>query len=81
MVFIGPCTAKKAEAKRETVKPWVDCVLTFEELQALLDCRDFDVSQLPVDVLDNASYFGRIFAAPAACPTPWPRPSRSRTST
>ncbi len=62
VVFIGPCTAKKAEAKLETVKPWVDCVLTFEELQALLDCRDFDVSQLPVDVLDNASYFGRIFA-------------------
>ena len=62
VVFVGPCTAKKAEAKREEVKPWVDCVLTFEELQALVDSRDFDVAQLPVDVLDNASYFGRIFA-------------------
>lgn len=62
VVFVGPCTAKKAEAKRASVKPWVDCVLTFEELQALVDSRDFDVAQLPVDVLDNASYFGRIFA-------------------
>ena len=62
VVFIGPCTAKKAEAAREEVKGLVDCVLTFEELQALIDCRDFDVSQLPEDVLDNASAFGRIFA-------------------
>lgn len=61
-VFIGPCTAKKAEAKREDVAPLVDAVLTFEELQALIDSRDFDVSALPEDVLDNASYFGRIFA-------------------
>lgn len=62
VVFIGPCTAKKAEARREGVREWVDCVLTFEELQALIDCRDFDVSKLEEDVLDNASRFGRIFA-------------------
>ena len=62
VVFIGPCTAKKAEAQREGAREAVDCVLTFEELQALIDCRDFDVSQLPEDVLDNASYYGRIFA-------------------
>ena len=37
--FVGPCTAKKAEIQRETVKPYVDCVLTFEELQALIDSR------------------------------------------
>ncbi|MBO5110324.1 MAG: 4Fe-4S binding protein, partial [Clostridia bacterium] len=34
VIFIGPCTAKKAEAQLEEVKPWVDTVLTFEELQA-----------------------------------------------
>ncbi|HIU34966.1 MAG TPA: 4Fe-4S dicluster domain-containing protein [Candidatus Pullichristensenella excrementigallinarum] len=62
IIFVGPCTAKKAEIQREEVKPYVDCVLTFEELQALIDSRDFDVSQLEEDVLDNASYFGRIFA-------------------
>ncbi len=62
VVFIGPCTAKKAEAQLEEVKPYIDAVLTFEELQALYDGRDIDITTLDEDVLDNASYFGRIFA-------------------
>lgn len=62
IVFIGPCTAKKAEVQLDSVKPYVDAVLTFEELQALFDSRDIDITQLEEDVLDNASYFGRIFA-------------------
>jgi len=62
VVFVGPCIAKKAEAQKERVREFVDCVLTFEELQALLDSRDFDISNLPEDLLDNASYYGRIFA-------------------
>jgi [FeFe] hydrogenase (group B1/B3) len=39
-VFIGPCTAKKAEAKQDGVKEYVDCVLTFEELLALIKAKD-----------------------------------------
>ncbi len=62
VIFIGPCTAKKAEAQLEAVKPYVDVVLTFEELQALFDSRDFELSTFEDGVLDNASYFGRIFA-------------------
>ena len=62
VVFIGPCTAKKAEAQLEDVKPYVDAVMTFEELQALYDSKDIDITTLDEDVLDNASYFGRIFA-------------------
>lgn len=62
IIFIGPCTAKKKEIRREEVKPLVDCVLTFEELQALLDSREIPVEELPEDTLDNASYYGRIFA-------------------
>ncbi len=62
VVFIGPCTAKKAEAQLDSVKPYVDVVLTFEELQALFDSKDVDITTLDEDVLDNASYFGRIFA-------------------
>ena len=62
VVFIGPCTAKKLEAQLENVKPYVDAVLTFEELQALYDSRDIDIKALDEGVLDNASYFGRIFA-------------------
>ena len=62
VIFIGPCTAKKAEAQLDEVKPFVDVVLTFEELQALFDSRDIDITTLAEGVLDNASYFGRIFA-------------------
>ena len=62
VVFIGPCTAKKAEAQLDEVKPFVDVVLTFEELQALFDSRDIDITALSEGMLDNASYFGRIFA-------------------
>ncbi len=62
IVFIGPCTAKKGEAQLHSVKPYVDAVLTFEELQALFDSREIDITTLEEGVLDNASYFGRIFA-------------------
>ena len=62
VIFIGPCTAKKAEAQLDSVKPYIDAVLTFEELQALYDSKDIDIMTLDEDVLDNASYFGRIFA-------------------
>nr|MDD6336012.1 4Fe-4S dicluster domain-containing protein [bacterium] len=62
VVFIGPCTAKKQECLQPEVAPWVDSVLTFEELQALFDSRDIDITSLQDDVLDNASYYGRIFA-------------------
>lgn len=62
VVFIGPCTAKKAEVQLDHVKPYVDSVLTFEELQALYDSKDIDITVLEEDVLDNASYYGRIFA-------------------
>ena len=62
VVFIGPCTAKKAEVQRDDVKKYVDAAMTFEELQALFDSKDIDIMTLDEDVLDNASYFGRIFA-------------------
>ena len=62
VVFIGPCTAKKAEIQAKNVKPYVDAVITFEELQALFDSRNINITELEEDVLENASYFGRIFA-------------------
>ncbi|MEG1242064.1 MAG: [Fe-Fe] hydrogenase large subunit C-terminal domain-containing protein, partial [Oscillospiraceae bacterium] len=62
IVFIGPCTSKKMEFQKENVRPYVDSVITFEELQALFDSRDIDITTLPEDVLDNASFYGRIFA-------------------
>ncbi len=62
VVFIGPCTAKKSEVQKDGVREYVDAAMTFEELQALFDSKDIDITTLPEGVLDNASYFGRIFA-------------------
>ena len=62
IIFIGPCTAKKMEFRKEKVKGIVDYVLTFEELQALFDSRDIALDEMEESVLDNASYYGRIFA-------------------
>lgn len=62
VVFIGPCVGKKKEIQRPDVKKYVDYVLTFEELQALIDARDIDAASLSESPLDNASYYGRIFA-------------------
>ena len=62
IVFIGPCTAKKMEFQKEEVRPYIDCVITFEELQALFDSRDLEIMNMEEGVLDNASYYGRIFA-------------------
>ncbi|QUH27680.1 4Fe-4S dicluster domain-containing protein [Vallitalea guaymasensis] len=61
-VFIGPCTAKKSEINEPDLKGEVDYVLTFEELQALFDAHDIKVEECDEGILDNASYFGRIFA-------------------
>ena len=62
VVFVGPCTAKKREVQKDEVRPYVDWVITFEELQALFDSCDIDITTLEEENLDNASYFGRIFA-------------------
>ena len=60
-VFIGPCTSKKREAL-ETEDGAVDFVMTFEELQAIFNGKEIEIAELEETPLDNASYFGRIFA-------------------
>ncbi len=62
VVFIGPCTAKKAEAQLEHVRPYLDAAMTFEELQALFDSREIDITSLEETTLEHASGFGRGFA-------------------
>lgn len=58
VIFIGPCTSKKTEGRESGA---VDSVITFEELQALLDSRDIILSQLPDEEINQASGFGRAF--------------------
>ena len=62
VVFIGPCTAKKSEVLETISGEYVDSVLTFEELPALLDSKNIDLDIFPEDIVDQASRFGRGFA-------------------
>lgn len=62
IIFIGPCTAKKMEFKEGENHKMIDSVITFEELQALFDSKEIDLASLEEGHLDNASYYGRIFA-------------------
>ena len=60
--FIGPCTAKKNEFQKEEYHGIIDSVITFEELQALIDSKNVPVNDLAESEIKNASYYGRIFA-------------------
>ncbi|MCH4888047.1 4Fe-4S dicluster domain-containing protein [Acidaminobacter sp. JC074] len=60
IVFIGPCIAKKHE---KLSYPEIAHVLTFEELDALIDAKGIDLETLEGSPLNNASYHGRKFAA------------------
>lgn len=61
-VFIGPCIAKKAEAREPDIKDAVDYVLTFQEIKELFDLAEIDFSNLPEDLRDHSSKAGRIYA-------------------
>ena len=62
IVFIGPCISKKQECRMPRAGGYVDNVITFEELQALVDSREIIVSELAPTAIDSASYYGRVFA-------------------
>lgn len=62
IIFIGPCTAKKEEARQKDISDAVDYVITFEELEAMLDAYGIIVEECEDEAFDNASHFGRIFA-------------------
>lgn len=61
-VFVGPCLAKKAEAKEPDLRDAVDVVLTFEEVRDLFEAFQIDPSCEPDDRRDHASRAGRIYA-------------------
>ncbi len=62
VIFVGPCIAKKGEFQLPKTQGAIDCVLTFEELYAMLASRDIELSELEETALDEASGFGRGFA-------------------
>ena len=61
-VFIGPCLAKKAEAREADIADAVDFVLTFREMQEFLEVAGIDPRTMPDDQRDHSSRAGRIYA-------------------
>ncbi len=61
-VFIGPCIAKKAEAREPDVSASTDFVLTFQEVQDVFEFAKLDLAALPEDERDHSSRAGRIYA-------------------
>ena len=62
VVFIGPCASKKMEFTLEKTGGAIDSVMSFEELQAFLDARGIETTEQEDTPLNNASFYGRIFA-------------------
>lgn len=60
-IFIGPCLAKKAEAKESDLVGAIDCVLTFQELADLFEAFQVDLSSMPDYQKEHASTAGRLY--------------------
>lgn len=63
IAFVGPCSSKKLEASRRTIRSDVDFVLTFEELMGMFEAKNVDFDQLADSELqEDATAAGRGFA-------------------
>lgn len=63
VVFVGPCIAKKAEAKEKDLVGDIDYVLTFHELRDIFEALDINPSTLTgVPSMEYASKGGRLYA-------------------
>ena len=60
-VFIGPCVAKKSESMDKSVPDNADYVMTYGELQALLNSRDMKLEPVD-DAYQESSIWGKRFA-------------------
>jgi len=61
-VFIGPCLAKKAEAREKDLAGAVDYVLTFQEVQNIFFALGIIPSNMDESEKDHSSRAGRIYA-------------------
>ncbi len=61
-VFVGPCMAKKAEIREPDLVGDIDCVLTFQELQDMLDALDVDFANMPEEEMEHSAAAGRMYA-------------------
>lgn len=63
VVFVGPCIAKKAEAKEKDVAGAIDFVLTFQELNEIFEAFEIHPSDLKgIPSIEYTSRGGRLYA-------------------
>ena len=62
VVFFAPCIAKKAEMKEKDLVGSIDFVVNFTELAEIFKALEINVSTLPSDEKDQASFVGRLYA-------------------
>ena len=63
VVFIGPCVGKKQEFQLGKTMGAVDCVLTFEELNAMFEAKKVGPEEMDEAELTESSGYGWRFAA------------------
>ncbi|HHT56256.1 [Fe-Fe] hydrogenase large subunit C-terminal domain-containing protein [Herbinix luporum] len=61
-VFVGPCLAKKAEARDKDIAGAIDYVLTFQEVQDIFNIMEIDPAKMEESEKDHSSRAGRIYA-------------------
>lgn len=61
-VFIGPCLAKKKEAKEPDIAGAVDYVLTFQEVRDIFEAAEISPEELTEEASEHSSRAGRIYA-------------------
>lgn len=61
-IFIGPCMAKKAEAREKDIADAVDYVLTFQEIQDIFNIMEINPADMEESEKDHSSRAGRIYA-------------------
>lgn len=63
VVFVGPCIAKKAEAKEKDLVGDIDFVLTFQELKGIFEILEINPEDLKgIPSMEYASKGGRLYA-------------------
>lgn len=61
-IFVGPCMAKKAEAREKDVADAVDYVLTFQEVRDIFEFAEINPAEMEESEKDHSSRAGRIYA-------------------
>ncbi|MBO5523054.1 MAG: iron hydrogenase, partial [Roseburia sp.] len=61
-VFIGPCMAKKKEAREPDIADAVDYVLTFQEVKEIFEAAEIRPEDLMEEASEHSSRAGRIYA-------------------